>query len=276
MPELPEVETIVRQLQEHLIGKVIARVEILRPSQWKQNDPTLISGQLIGAKITRIHRRAKFILVDFHLGCQLMIHLRMTGKLIWAPKELPPDKFTRTIFFFTDGSSLHFSDTRALGRLVLLNCSETAGSLARLGIEPLSPAWQIQNIKPLFKQSRLTMKDFLLDQTKIAGIGNIYANEILFRAGIHPERRALTLTDEETERLFHIIPKVLELAIEKMGTSIGDKISDYRSVYNEQGEFQNILAVYGREGKPCLKCGARIIRIKQKSRSSFVCENCQK
>lgn len=276
MPELPEVETIVRQLQEQLIGKVIARVEILRPSQWPQNDPDRVTSQLIGQKIARIHRRAKFILIDFDSGCQLIIHLRMTGKLIWAPGEMTLDKFARTLFFFSDGSTLLFCDTRALGRLVFLDCSEMAESLSRLGLEPLSESWQLDQLKPLFSQSRLSMKDFLLDQTKIAGIGNIYANEILFRARIHPERRALTLTDEEIQRLYHIIPKVLQLAIDKMGTSIGDRISDYRSVYNMQGEFQNLLMVYGRAGEPCLKCGAPIIRIKQKDRSSFVCENCQK
>ena len=120
------------------------------------------------------------------------------------------------------------------------------------------------------------MKDFLLDQNKIAGIGNIYANEILFRAGIHPKRRANTLSDEEIEKLFNFIPKVLELAVQKMGTTLGNKVSDYRSVYNVEGEFQNILAVYGREGEPCLKCGNLIVRMKQKDRSSFVCEHCQK
>lgn len=276
MPELPEVETIVRQLQEHLIGKAIARVLILRASQWKENDPDLVSSQLIGEKIAGIHRRAKFILIDFHSGCRLIIHLRMTGKLIWAPDDLASDQFARTIFYFTDGSSLLFSDTRALGRLSLVSCAETAGSLARLGIEPLSGDWQLDHLTALLKPSRLTMKDFLLDQTKIAGIGNIYANEILFRAGIHPRRQAMTLNEEEIERLYHIIPRVLELAIDKMGTSIGNKVSDYRSVYNMQGEFQNVLAVYGREGKPCLKCGSPIIRIKQKARSTFVCENCQK
>jgi formamidopyrimidine-DNA glycosylase len=276
MPELPEVETIVRQLQEHLIGKVIARVLILRTSQWKENDPDLVSSQLIGEKIAAIHRRAKFILIDFHSGCRLIIHLRMTGKLIWAPNNLAPDQFARTILYFTDGSSLLFSDTRALGRLALVNCAETAGSLAQLGVEPLSGDWQLDHLTALLKPSRVTMKDFLLDQTKIAGIGNIYANEILFRAGIHPQRQAMTLNEEEIERLYHIIPRVLELAIDKMGTSIGNKVSDYRSVYNMQGEFQNVLAVYGREGKPCLKCGSPIIRIKQKARSTFVCENCQK
>ena len=276
MPELPEVETIVRQLREQIIGQVIKKIEILRPDQWKQNCPAEIERALIKQRIVDVTRRAKFILIDFQSGCRLIIHLRMTGKLIWSTEKPDIDKFTRTIFYFAGGSNLQFNDTRALGRVVFLSCEEKSPSLEKLGIEPLGDEWRLEILKSLCNKSRLTLKDFLLDQTKIAGIGNIYASEILFRARIHPERRAHTLSDEEIERLYHIIPKVLELAIEKMGTSIGNKVSDYRSVYNVQGEFQNVLTVYGREGEPCLKCGSPIIRIKQKDRSSFVCENCQK
>lgn len=276
MPELPEVETIVRQLQEQIVGKIIKKIEILRPDQWKLNRPDEVPQALNKQRIAQVSRRAKFILMDFKSGCQLIIHLRMTGKLIWSPIKPEVDKFTRTIFYFTDGSSLQFNDTRALGSLIFLNCDEEYPSLKKLGVEPLGDEWNQEHLKSIFQKSTLAMKDFLLDQNKIAGIGNIYANEILFRSSIHPKRRANTLSDEEIEKLFHIIPKVLELAIQKMGTTLGNKVSDYRSVYNIEGGFQNILTVYGREGEPCLKCGTPIIRIKQKNRSSFVCENCQK
>ena len=276
MPELPEVETIVRQLKRQIIDRVIKEVEILRPDQWKLNQPRKAQQALKNQYISEVNRRAKFILIDFQSGCRLIIHLRMTGKLIWAPGKPVIDKFTRTILYFTNGSSLQFNDTRALGSLIFLNCGEEYPSLKRLGVEPLSDDWNLENLKPVCQRSTLTMKNFLMDQNKIAGIGNIYANEILFRSGIHPQRRANTLADSEIEKLFHIIPKILELAIEKMGTTLGNKVSDYRSVYNIEGEFQNILTVYGREGDPCLKCGTPIIRIKQKDRSSFICENCQK
>ncbi len=275
MPELPEVETIVRQLNQQIVNKVIARVEILRPDQWHKNAPDQIETTLVQQRIIRVSRRAKFILIQFHSGGRLIVHLRMTGKLIWSEKEPIRDKFTRSIFYFTDGSCLEFNDTRALGWLIYLGRDEEYDSLLKLGIEPLSDSWQFESVKALCRNSSLTLKDFLMDQNKIAGIGNIYANEILFRAGIHPQRRANSLSDAEIARLFDWVPRVLELAIEKMGTTLGNRVSDYRSVFNMEGEFQNVLMVYGREGEPCLKCGSPIIRIKQKDRSSFVCPHCQ-
>jgi formamidopyrimidine-DNA glycosylase len=200
----------------------------------------------------------------------------MTGKLIWFPEQVKIDKFTRTVFHFTDGSSLHYSDTRALGWLIWLECGENYPSLNKLGVEPLGDEWNLDHLKALCRKSTQEIKLFLMDQNKIAGVGNIYANEVLFRSGIHPQRRSNTLMDEEIEKLFRFIPKILELAVEKMGTTLGNKVSDYRSVYNIEGEYQNILTVYGREGQPCIKCGTPIARIKQKDRSSFVCEKCQK
>ncbi len=276
MPELPEVETIVRQLQEQIVGKVIKKIEIIRPDQWKLNQPNEVRQALIKQRITQVNRRAKFILILFQSGCQLIIHLRMTGKLIWSPGKSKITKFTRTIFYFADGGSLEFNDIRALGSIIFLNCGEEYPSLKKLGIEPLGNMWNLEHIMNLCHKSSLTMKSFLLDQNKIAGIGNIYANEILFRSGIHPKRQTKSLSDDEILKLYIAIPKILELAVQKMGTTLGNKVSDYRSVYNIEGEFQNILMVYGREGEPCLKCGLPIVRIKQKDRSSFVCENCQK
>lgn len=275
MPELPEVEIIVRQLSQQIINKVIVRVEILRPDQWHKNSPDQIETTLVHQRIIQVSRRAKFIVIQFHSGGRLIVHLRMTGKLIWSAQDPIRDKFTRSIFYFSDGSCLQFNDTRALGWLIYLSCGEEYDSLLRLGIEPLSESWQLEPLKALCRNSSLTLKDFLMDQNKIAGIGNIYANEILFRAGIHPQRRANSLSDSEIARLFHWIPWVLELAIEKMGTTLGNRVSDYRSAFNMEGDFQSVLMVYGREGEPCLKCGNPIIRIKQKDRSSFVCTHCQ-
>jgi len=276
MPELPEVETIVRQLKAQIIGKKISRVEILRPDQWKLNQPEVVANKLMNERISAVNRRAKFIIIEFKRGCRLIIHLRMTGKLIWSPHQIEHDKFTRTVFYFTDGSNLQYNDTRALGSLILLNCGEEYPSLTKLGVEPLGDSWQLDYLKSVCRKSTLTIKDLLMNQNKIAGIGNIYANEILFRSGIHPQRRSNTLSDEEIAKLYRNIPKILCLAVQKMGTTLGNKVSDYRSVYNIEGEFQNILAVYGRTGEPCLKCGSPIVRIKQKDRSSFVCEKCQK
>jgi len=275
MPELPEVETIVRQLQTQIVDKGIKKIEILRDDQWKKNQPREVEKMLKNERIKQIRRRAKFILIDFHSGGQLIIHLRMTGKLIWHPGKPRIDKFTRTILYFTDGSSLQFNDTRALGTLIYLSSGEEYASMNKLGIEPLGDEWHLETLQSICQKSTLTMKDFLMDQTKIAGLGNIYANEILFHSSIHPQRRANKLSDDAIEKLFIIIPKILDLAIQKMGTTLGNKVSNYRSVYNIEGEFQNILAVYGKEGEPCLKCNTPITRIKQKDRSSYFCDHCQ-
>lgn len=275
MPELPEVETIVRQLRDNIVGQEIERVHILRRDQWKLNDPDETEMRLPGERIASINRRAKFIAMDFESGNQMVIHLRMTGKLIWSPGIPQADKFTRTIFFFKSGSSLQFNDTRALGTLAFYGHSEKNCWQKKLGPEPLNSDWQLSRLKEICGRTILQMKDLLLDQTKIAGIGNIYANEILFRARIHPERRANTLSDKEISALHRIIPEVLQLAVEKMGTSLGDGVFNYRSVYNIEGEFQNILAVYDREGEPCIICNSPIKRIKQKGRSSYFCGTCQ-
>ncbi|MFZ5517130.1 MAG: bifunctional DNA-formamidopyrimidine glycosylase/DNA-(apurinic or apyrimidinic site) lyase [Candidatus Zhuqueibacterota bacterium] len=275
MPELPEVETIVRQLRDKIVGQKIERVDILRASQWKQNDPAAMQRTLPGEKIAAIDRRAKFISIEFGSGNQLVLHLRMTGKLIWSPGKALVDKFTRTIICFESGASMQFNDTRALGTLAFYPVNERDQWQCHLGIEPLSDDWQVQRLHEMCSQTALQMKDFLLDQTRIAGIGNIYANEILFRAKIHPERRANTLSDREIAALFRIIPQVLQLAVAKMGTSLGDGVFNYRSVYNIEGEFQNILAVYDREGEPCPVCQSPVRRIRQKGRSSYFCERCQ-
>jgi len=275
MPELPEVEIIVNQLKQKLTGQEIMKVEILRPSQWKQNDPAEIPRVLTGKKIAAVTRRAKFIVVDFEDDYQLLIHLRMTGKLIWSEGKPEVDKYTRTIFFFQRGSCLQFNDTRALGTLVCLDRELKDVWKKKIGLEPLDKNWTIENLIAQIKKSKLDAKSFLLDQSKIAGIGNIYASEILFRSGIKPDRRVFYLSETEIHSLFKFIPQVLQLAIDNMGTSLGDGASNYRSLYNMEGEFQKMIMVYGREGEACFKCGAPIIRIKQKGRSSYFCEGCQ-
>lgn len=276
MPELPEVETIVRQLREPITGQVVKRVDILRPSQWKQNEPKEVEKLLKNKQITGINRRAKFIVIELEKDYYLIIHLRMSGKLIWSNTQPQVDKYSRTILYFKSGSSLQFNDTRALGTLALLNSNEKKEWIKRIGLEPLNDDWHLETLKLIFNRSKLEIKPLLMDQTKIAGIGNIYANEILFRSQIHPERRANTLSDKEIKHLFENIPKVLQLAVDNMGTSLGDGTSNYRSLYNIEGDFQNMLMVYGREGEPCRKCDSLIIRIKQKGRSSYFCGECQK
>ena len=274
MPELPEVETIVQQLKPQIQDRKIIKTEILRSSQWKNPENAVFI--LENSTIKQISRRAKFIIFELENGFRLIIHLRMTGKLIWNENLYARDRYARTIFHLDNGSHLQYIDTRALGRLEIVAPNFEPDCLKKLGIEPLDDDFQIDILRQLLDKSKLEIKDFLIDQKKIAGIGNIYANEILFRSGIHPKRVSSSLTAPETERLFHTIPKVLSTAISRMGTTLGNKVSDYRNVYGKNGDFQTFLQVYGRTGEPCLTCGEPIIRIVQKGRSSFVCENCQK
>lgn len=275
MPELPEVETIVRQLRPQIVGQIIRQVDIRRPGQWKRNDVTDVTLRMTGRRFSATNRRAKFILCEMDDGQRLIIHLRMSGKLLLADSYRPIDRYSRIIWCFENGNSLQFNDTRALGTLELLFPGESSDSLERLGVEPLGEAFRLANLRDALAASRRPIKLFLLDQTKVVGIGNIYANEILYRCRIHPQRQTNTLSEKEIEKLFHIIPQVLQAAIDHMGTTLGDKFSDYRTVYNISGDFQTLLNVYNREGEPCLACGSTIERIVLGGRSSFVCPQCQ-
>ncbi|OQX85594.1 DNA-formamidopyrimidine glycosylase, partial [candidate division KSB1 bacterium 4484_87] len=245
MPELPEVETIIRQLREKVIGQIISKVQISRSSQWKLNDADEVTEKLIGKQIHRIRRLGKYIIFDFSDGGVLIIHLRMTGKLIWSDADVEPEKYTRTIFHFASGGTLQFNDTRALGTLVFLPPGDVEKYSPVLGLEPLDESWTLKALRERIKNSGLDAKSFLMDQKKIAGIGNIYASEILFRCRIHPERKINELTEAEIKSLYEQIPLVLNLAIEKMGTSLGDGEGNFRSVYNIEGEFQKLIRVYG-------------------------------
>lgn len=276
MPELPEVETIVKQLKSHILGKKIAKVEILRSSQWKGTSPKNVIALLTNNLFKNISRRAKFIIFELKDEFRLIIHLRMSGKLIWTESWIPIDKYSRTIFYFEDGSSLQFNDTRALGTLQLADHKSQPECLKKLGIEPLSNDFKFDGLKQLLANSKLEIKDFLMDQKKIVGIGNIYASEILFHCRIHPKRVAKSLKATEVENLFSVIPQVLRAAIAHMGTTIGNNASDYRNVYNIEGDFQSLLQVYARMGEPCYNCSEPIIRIVQKGRSSYFCKKCQR
>ena len=276
MPELPEVETIIRQLKPHILKKKIVKVEIFRPKQWKTITPQNAITLLTNNTFEKITRRAKFIIFELKDGFRLIIHLRMSGKLIWSDSWAPIDKYTRSIFCFEDKSSIQFNDTRALGTLEIISPGTQPACLKKLGIEPLNDEYKIDALNRLLAKSKLEIKDFLMNQKNIVGIGNIYASEILFRCRIHPKRITNSFNSVEIKKLFQTIPQLLNTAIANMGTTIGNNVSDYRSAYNIEGDFQQFLQVYGRKDEPCYNCGGMIIRIVQKGRSSFLCENCQK
>jgi formamidopyrimidine-DNA glycosylase len=264
MPELPEVETIVRYLRPSLVGRTITAVQLRWPRHTP--DPALVRDRLPGRSVTALGRRGKFVVMCLDPSdLTVLVHLGMSGRLTVAPPGEEPDKHTHTILTWDDGSQLHFSDTRKFGRLYLV--ADPATVLGRLGPEPLSetftPDWLTQQLA----RRRRVIKSLLLDQTFLAGLGNIYADESLHRAGVDPRRSADTLSPEEVAALRGSIQEVLTEAIEHQGTSL-----DW--VYPDGG-MQLRLRVYGRGGQPCPACGTLIARVVLGQRSTHFCPACQ-
>ena len=269
MPELPEVETISLQLNRALKGLAVRQVQILSPKNFIGNPK-----DLIGQKITGVGRRAKMILIRLADGNCLAIHLKLTGQLIYAPEQ-GPNKFTRVIIEFNDGSHLYFNDLRKFGWLRL--ASEKELQTEKLGPEANNEkTFSLEYFVQVLSRSRKPVKSVLLDQEKIAGIGNIYANEALFLAGLLPSRPANSLKPQETAKLRTAIIGVLREAIKHKGTS--DRDEAYRQITGAKGSHQNYLWVYGRAklGQSCRKCGGVIERIAIGGRGTFFCPRCQK
>lgn len=274
MPELPEVETVVRQLLHcgRMLNNPITGIKIFRPQRWINYPADQIEKRLMGHTFNNITRRAKFIIFSLDDGAELIIHLRMTGNLMCQKNPIDNDPYIREIIYFQDGSHLLFKDTRTLGRLYFKESDEILPVLANLGVEPLSFQFTKQKLQALLSHCSLDMKSFLMDQSKIAGIGNIYASEILFLCQIHPQRNTKSITDEELGRLHEVIPEILNRSIKYNGTTI----ADFRTAENQSGEFQKYLQVYGNKDEACAICQAKIQRIVQKQRSTYFCPVCQK
>jgi formamidopyrimidine-DNA glycosylase len=271
MPELPEVETIVRELRPALAGRSIREVEVFRGDALGSVDAVEFAAALRGRSFGRVSRRGKYLIFRLEPALYLIGHLRMTGKFILSPPLPAPQAHHRVWFWLDDGSLMIFQDMRCFGTLDLADRLPDVPSLARLGMEPLSrrftPGWLAEALG----RSRAPLKNWLMDQSKVAGLGNIYAAEILHRAGLSPLRPACRVGPREAEGLHRAVRGVLRQAIRKNGTTI----SDYRRVDDKTGEFQNLLRVYGRERAPCPRCRTPIARIRQQQRSTFYCPSCQ-
>jgi formamidopyrimidine-DNA glycosylase len=263
LPELPEVETFVRGLVP-TVGQTIVSADVLDAKLAVSAD------ELSGARIAGIRRRGKYIGIEFADGRALVVHLRMSGRLRLGCLECET-KYARMILGLDDGTSIYFVDPRRLGTAELV---EGALDLS-LGVEPLEPAFTPAVLSKLTSESRTPIKQLLLDQKKVAGIGNIYAAEALWRAKLDPRRRANELSRAEVGRLHKAIVGVLNEAVEGLGTTLGTSVSDYHPTTTETGSFQNHLAVYGREGEPCERCGEGIERVIQAGRSTCFCPACQ-
>jgi formamidopyrimidine-DNA glycosylase len=272
MPELPEVETIRRDLRLHLVGRTIDSVRVLRPSVLECSARRLRRA-LTGATVRDLRRHGKVLSLDLDSGVSLLVHLRMTGQLLLCNVKADP-RFVRLIFTLDDGRRLVYADCRALGRLELCGSDELACSraLARFGPDALEEAG-LEALLRAAQRRRTPIKCLLLDQSVLAGIGNIYASEIPHVARIAPDRPASTLTRREHTRLRRAVRRVLADAIEARGTTF----SDFRTGTGEPGLYAAQLRVYGREGERCLRrgCGGTVVRIVQQQRSTFYCPCCQ-
>jgi formamidopyrimidine-DNA glycosylase len=265
MPELPEVETVVRQLRRQIVGKTIASVRLSWPRS-VEGSKSEFRRRVQGMRIAGISRRGKYIGVEGEDGAFFTIHLRMTGRLV---VELPAAqrKHLRVQFAFQDGTRLYFVDARKFGRLRLWPCRD--GSCPGLGPEPLHAPAVRGALRRL--RTRRPIKSVLLDQKILAGIGNIYADEALFLARIHPRRPLSSLSDKEILRVSWSTKRVLRAAIGRKGTTL----RDYRTVAGESGGNRESLRVYGRAGEPCFVCGSGIEKIRIAGRSSHYCPKCQ-
>ncbi len=267
MPELPEVETIRRALVQEVLHRRLRALEVRERVHLLQNcTAPQLEKALVGKRLTALDRRGKFLVLEFGPWA-MVLHLRMSGRLL-----LHPAGHTRLVLDF-EGRTLYLDDARRFAALYLVPTAKLweLDPLRRLGLEPFTPSYTLEAFRERLR-SRREVKRLLLDQTKLAGLGNIYACEALFEACIHPERPASSLTQQEAKRLFEAIPRVLERALAAGGTSF-DK---YRTPRGEPGRFQEEFSVYGREGEPCPRCGAPIARIVQGGRSSFYCPECQR
>ena len=264
MPELPEVETFVRGLAP-AVGCAIASAEVLDAKLAVSAD------ELTGARIERIRRRGKYIGIDLGDGRSLVIHLRMSGRLRLECRECET-KYTRMILRLDDGQFVYFVDPRRLGTADV----REAGFELPLGLEPLDAAFTPAALVSLASQSRAPIKQLLLNQRKVAGIGNIYAAEALWRAKLDPRRKANALSKAEISRLHKAIVGVLGEAVAQLGTTLGTSVSDYHPTATETGSLQNRLAVYGRDGEACERCGEEIERVIQAGRSTCFCPACQR
>jgi len=272
MPELPEVETIARGLDRCLVGDVIDSVRVRWPGSVATPCGSEFERQLIGQTISAVWRRAKFLVIDLsranHGRMSLIVHLRMTGRLLVDPAE-PEPKHDHVAFSLSSGRTLTFRDVRKFGRIHLV--SDKALVLSRLGPEPLAADFAAADLLAILKSRKRQIKPLLLDQQMIAGLGNIYVDESLWAACLHPLTRSHLVSDAQVESLYHGMRRVLQCALDNGGTTL----RDYRDQANEPGRNASALQAYGKDGKPCSRCGTPIAKMCVGGRGTHYCPTCQ-
>jgi formamidopyrimidine-DNA glycosylase len=273
MPELPEVETVRAHLEPHLSGRTFERVEILDERLTRPLDPVSVAAELTGERVAAVERRGKYLVVRFVSGRVLLIHLRMTGSLlVRGAGELPADTHRRAVVRLDNGSDVAYRDVRRFGTWLLLEPGELEPYLAeRLGDEPFARSFTPRALALRLAGRRAPIKAALLDQRSLAGMGNIYADEALWRARVHPFRPAGTLDEDEVRRLHRGVREALKAGIARQGATL----RDYRAPDGARGAMQEEFKVYGRADEPCDRCGTPIEKTRVAGRGTWYCPSCQ-
>ena len=273
MPELPEVETIRTGLEPHLVGRTFEQVEISDARLTRPHDPLEVAAELQGETVASVERRGKYLVVRFETGRVLLVHLRMTGSLLHAQRgAADDDAYVRAVVRLDNGSDVAYRDVRRFGTWLLLEPGELEPYLAeRIGKEPLGSSLTARSLADRLARRKAPLKAVVLDQRVFAGVGNIYADEALWWARLHPLRPANTLSPEELQALVRGIRRALRLGIARQGATL----RDYRNANGETGAMQAEFRVYGRAGEACMRCGHPIEKTRAGGRGTWFCPNCQ-
>ncbi|MFT5697283.1 MAG: formamidopyrimidine-DNA glycosylase [Desulforhopalus sp.] len=276
MPELPEVEVICRGLRPHLLDQTVTQIFHNNKSLRSPIDILRLRKEVVSNSITAVDRRAKYLLLHMGNGATMIIHLGMTGNLGIFPIDSPLAKHDHVQWNLNDGNQLRYNDIRRFGSIHILSAAETVDReetfFKTSGPEPLENHFTADYLHTLAKNKAVTVKQFIMDSKVVVGIGNIYANESLFRAGIRPEKPVKDISKQQWQTLIDTIKKVLTHAIACGGSTI----SDFLNASQERGYFQMNFTVYGKEGQPCPQCGSPLLKSKIAARATFYCKKCQK
>jgi len=274
LPELPEVETIVADLRPHLVGRTIVRCDLRFPTIVRHPEPEQFARAVSGMRIESVSRRGKYILLGLRDGLYLVVHLGMTGHLRIVDPSSSMENHTHAVLSLDDGRELRYRDPRRFGRLLLGTMEEllAAKAMPRLGPEPIDPHFAPDELYVRLKHRRTALKAVLLDQSTVAGVGNIYADESLHKARLRPDRLARTVSRQSARRLHESLNESLRTAIQNRGSSV----DTYRDAWGGKGTQQERLLVYGRGGEPCFTCGRPLSVIRIAGRTTVFCRRCQR
>lgn len=277
VPELPEVETIRRDLEKEVVGRRVKAVEVLGQRSVRRHGDEEFQSKVVGRKITAIRRKGKYLVFDLDSDCALVVHLGMSGQLQWVKQTKDPmDRHTHVVITCAPAGQLRFVDPRTFGEIFVAskdNLGESIADLAHLGFDPLEDVMSWNQFGRLLADRKVAIKTLLMDQRFVAGVGNIYSDEILFAAGLRYDRSSDSLGSQEVRRLYRSMVEILTEAVKHRGSSLADE--QYRDLYGEVGDYQGQHEVYDREGQPCRRCRHPIVRVKVGGRSTFFCEHCQ-